>query len=86
MYQIIKDGTVLAVCEALVRAKRQKNGFIVPCETGGGLLVNGVPYNLDGCDTVAAEYFDGAARLTQLEQQLTDTQLALCEIYEGSAE
>jgi len=97
MYEIIKDGKILALTDTLHFIKISNNGSYVEAteDEALGIAVAGIAYHLLGresfgeCETVsykranAGEYmFNHTRQFTDIESQLINTQLALCDVYE----
>lgn len=80
MYKIIKDGTTLAMTEALNYIKRQANGCYALCaaEEAEGIAHAGTVYHLlgrqelEGVETIVLEKTDGGTMLAEAGQVAED--------------
>lgn len=97
MYKFINtsDNTTIAYSDTVLYIRLSKNGCYVPSdkENAQGIAVNGTPYSLDGKlegldEAIVTEVDSGAelvyvfGKLSSTEDILTQTQLALCDVYE----
>lgn len=97
MYQIIKNGTTLGLIERPTYVEQLPNGVYGLCDESQakGIAYEGEVYHLegrpqlDGPETVSLVRVDSGAEMTRqadkikvAEEDLTNTQLALCEVYE----
>lgn len=96
MYKIIKDGSVLGLVDE-PRYVQLKNNVFVQCisDVADGIAFNGQFYRfsfkeMEGYDSVDVQPVDSGEYILQHEHSindlnngLTDTQLALCDAYES---
>lgn len=97
MYQIIQNGTTLGLIERPTYVELLPNGSYGLCDAGHaqGIAYEGEVYHLEGraelegVETVSLVEADSGEIATQQAKQiqaaaddLTSTQLALCEVYE----
>lgn len=96
MYQIYKDSKQIGCIENPIYIYLQENGCfgLTTEEKATGIVFDGQPYHLlgrkeiEGLETVMLVAYDAgkevfaARNAEELKQQLTDTQLALVEVYE----
>ena len=80
MYNIVKDGAVLAMTEKPSYVRRQGNGYFAVCEEqeAQGIVHNGTVYHLagrealEGQETVVLEQVDAGADLGATKQTVAD--------------
>lgn len=81
MYEIIKDGTVLALTESPNYIRLHPDGFYILCEQSEahGVALNGTPYHLfgrkpmDGLETVVLVKIDSGRILREQETAQEDS-------------
>lgn len=80
MYEVTKDGAVIATVDRLQFVRRQSNGIIINCPEAEsqGICVNDEFYHLPwlpvlpGAEDVTIEEFDGAAALAAIQEALNE--------------
>ena len=93
MYEIRKDGAVLALTEKPNYIYRHEDGFYALCDEAQaqGIAVNGTPYSLhgrtpmEGCETVILVESDAGGILQKMEQTDGIAFVALAELAETQA-
>ena len=91
MYEIRKDGAVLALTEKPTYIYRHEEGFYALCDEAQaqGIAVNGTPYSLhgrpaiEGCETVILIKTDAGGILQKMEQTDGIAFVALAELAES---
>lgn len=80
MYNIVKDGAVLALTERPNYVRRQENGYFAICEAqdAQGIVHNGTVYHLagrealEGQETVVLEQVDGGTEMENTKLAVAD--------------
>lgn len=80
MYEVTKDGAVIATVDRLQFVRRQPNGIVINCPEAEaqGICVNDEFYHLPwlpvlpGAEDVTIEEFDGAAALAAIQEALNE--------------
>ena len=86
MFEIIKNGKVIALTETINYIRLHPDGFYILCEKGEatGVAVNCVPYalrdgSLGGCETVVVFEVDGGRKLREQDEVNSITFVTLAE-------
>lgn len=80
MYEVTKDGSVIATVDRLQFVRQQPNGVVINCAEADaqGICVNDTFYHLPwlpvlpGAEDVTIEEFDGAAALAAIQEALNE--------------